>query len=383
MQRVPLRFRTSRERFVGGHRVTLLRDGREAFPAMLAAIDSAKRQVLLEMYWFGSDRIGRRFAMALTAAVRRGVEVAVIYDALGSIEASSEMFERLRDGGVHVVEFNPVMPWRKAFRMERLSRRDHRKILVVDGRVGFTGGINIADHWLPTEEGGQGWRDDMVAVEGPAVAGLVQCFMVTWQAESDVRLQVMPAMGPPMVGDEPKVRVLGEAGHKNRREIVRAYLYNIHWAKERVWIANSYFVPARVITRALIRAARRGVDVRILVPGQSDVRLVQIASRGSYDPLLSAGARIFEWHGNVLHSKTAVVDGRWSTIGTFNLDHLSLRNNLEVNVGVLDDAFGAVMEASFRRDLEAAVEVTPDQRRARPLVARTLESAVYRLRKLL
>ena len=173
----PLFHRPDRH-YVAGHRVTLLKNGREAYPAMLSAINAARRQVLLEMYWFDSGRIGRRIALALAAAARRGVEVALLYDSLGSVEAEGEMFAALRAAGVHVVEFNPIAPWRERFNLEKLSRRDHRKILVVDGQVGFTGGINISDLWLPEEEGGEGWRDDMVRVEGPAVGGFVdgQCF---------------------------------------------------------------------------------------------------------------------------------------------------------------------------------------------------------------
>ena len=158
------------EHFVEGNRVVLLRDGKQAFPAMLDAIEGAREQVLLEMYWFDSDTIGRRFAAALEGAAARGVEVAVLYDSIGSLGADPEMFQKLASAGVRVLEYNPVVPWRRRFRLDRLTTRDHRKILVVDGCTGFTGGINIADEWLPVSEDGGGWRDDMVRIDGPAWA---------------------------------------------------------------------------------------------------------------------------------------------------------------------------------------------------------------------
>jgi cardiolipin synthase A/B len=182
-QRVPLRFRKVKARFVPGNTVTLLRDGREAFPAMLEAIAAARQQVLLEMYWFDSDRIGRLFAAELGRARQRGVEVAVIYDSIGSIGTDPAMWAELEAQGVHLLEYNPVAPWRRRFRLSftRLSRRDHRKILVVDGGVGFTGGINLANQWAPFDEEGGGWRDDMMRIAGPAVDGLARCFHRVWR----------------------------------------------------------------------------------------------------------------------------------------------------------------------------------------------------------
>jgi cardiolipin synthase len=390
--RVPWRLRNVHERFVAGNRIRLLRNGAEAFPAMLEAIREAKHQVLLEMYWFDSDRIGRRFASALLAARARGVEVSVIYDAVGSITADRGMFQELSAGGVNVVEYNPLAPWKKRFRLARLTRRDHRKILVVDGVIGFTGGINIADQWLPEEEDGGGWRDDMVCVEGPAVRGFVRCFQSAWRREGGPHLRYVP--GPAYepiapTGDEAqagagqRVRVLGEGFFRNRHTISRAYLAHLYRAGRRAWIANSYFVPDRSVLRALVRAARRGVDVRIIVPDESDIPIANWASRAVWARLLRSGVRIFQWEKSILHSKTAVIDGRWSTIGTFNLDHLSLRVNLEVNATVLDEGFARTMETSFERDFEFCREVELRDFRFRSLGARLLELIAYRFRKFL
>jgi len=347
---------------------------------MLGAIDEAREQVLLEMYWFGSDRVGRRFADALVRARRRGVQVAVLYDSLGSIGADRAMFDALVAAGAALLEYHPVLPWHRRFRLDRLTIRDHRKILVVDGRVGFTGGINLADPWLPEDEGGQGWRDDMVCVEGPAVRGFLACFDAVWRRQQGRGIvDVVPA---DRLGTQ-AVRVLGGGPLRYRRDIVRAYLRNIWHARERIWISNSYFVPDRAVRRALIAAARRGVDVRILQPGRSDRRLARWASRAMWSRLLRRGVRIFEWQNNVLHAKTAVIDGTWSTIGTFNLDYLSLRSNLEVNVAVRDGEFAAAMEASFERDLAESVEVRFEEFRRRGPGRRLLEAVGYRLRKLL
>jgi cardiolipin synthase len=283
---------------------------------------------------------------------------------------------------VRVVEFNPLNPWRRSVRMERLSIRDHRKILVVDGEIGFTGGINLANHWAPEEEGGAGWRDDMVRIQGPSVSGFVDCFERTWDDQDGPRLRFR---SPPSAGSygSQRVRVLGEAFLKHRREIARAYISNIYRASDKIWITNSYFVPSSVISRALIRAARRGVDVRVLLPGKSDVEVVRLASRAMYDKLMDAGVRIFEWTANVLHAKTAVIDGRWSTIGTLNLDYRSIRGNLEVNASVLDEGFGALLERSFLRDLDSSVEIDRDRFALRPLSERALGAVLYPFRSLL
>jgi cardiolipin synthase len=377
------------EHFVEGNQLRLLRDGSAAYPEMLSAIASAEQQILLEMYWFGSDTIGRKFAAALRDAAERGVEVSVIFDAVGSVGASDDMFEELSRAGAHVIEYNPIAPWKQRFRLSRLTRRDHRKILVVDGKTGFTGGINIADYWLPLEDGGAGWRDDMVRIDGPAVAGLYDCFARVWSRLRGRPLCVPePLLQPPPPESArrahlPAVRVLGQRFLRTQREISRAYLHYLRRAQQRIFIANSYFVPDGRVLRALSRAARRGVDVRIIVPGQSDVDIVRHASRAVWGRLLRAGVRIFEWEESVLHAKTAVVDGLWSTIGTFNFDYMSLRMNLEVNVSVIDPRFAGRLETSFLEDFERCREVLPRDFRFRPLGQRLLEYLAYRLRKIL
>jgi cardiolipin synthase len=384
-QRVPLRFRRIHARFVPGNTVRFLRDGREAFPAMLEAIAQARRQVLLEMYWFDSDRVGRRFADALGQARERGVEVAVIYDAIGSISADRAMFSELEERGAHVLEYNPVAPWRRRFSFGRVSRRDHRKVLVVDGNVGFTGGINLANQWAPLEEEGENWRDDMMRIEGPAVDGLTRCFHRVWRRHELpplARLQAEPLERAPGQRLLP-VRILGERYFRHRHEIARDYASRLYAAKERIYIANSYFVPDGSIRRALVRAARRGVDVRVIVPAHSDVEAVKFAARAQYPRLLAAGVRIYEWQEGMFHSKTATIDGSWCTTGTFNFDYMSIRSNLEVNASVLDSELARAVEASFENDLKRTREVDADELRFRPLGERLLEAGFYRMRKFL
>jgi cardiolipin synthase len=381
---IPRRYRQAAQPFVGNNRVELLRDGAEAYPRMLAAIEAAREQCLLEMYWFDSDTAGRRFADALRRAAERGVEVAIIYDAVGSFGADPAMFEELRAAGAHVRVFNPVAPWRRRFRLDYLTLRDHRKILVVDGEVGFTGGCNLAAVWLPIDDGGQGWRDDAVRVEGPAVRALASSVLRTWHALGGSPLRRMRAYGDGHgTSGGQSVRVLAESYFRSRREISRAYIRELYAAKERAWIRNAYFIPDGNVKRALGRAARRGVDVRILMPEEIDVGVVRHASRSNWGYLLRHGVRLFEYQAGVMHAKSAVIDGRWSTIGTFNLDYLSLRSNLEINVSVRDPGFGRTMEASFLRDLDQSREIDRPAFTFRPLGDRLLELLVYRFRKLL
>jgi cardiolipin synthase len=386
-QRVPLRFRKVHGRFVPGNAVRLLRDGREAFPAMLEAIAQARRQVLLEMYWFDSDAVGRRFADELSRALRRGVEVAVVYDSVGSIATDRGMFAALEADGARVLEFNPVAPWRRRFRLSfaRLSRRDHRKILVVDGQVGFTGGINLARQWAPSEAGGGGWRDDMMRIEGPAVVGLTHCFHRVWRRHE---LPAIQHLHPQPLAAEPgrrllPVRILGERYFRHRHQIATDYASRVYAAKKNVFIANSYFVPDASVRRALTRAAQRGVDVRVIVPAHSDVEPVKFAGRSQYRELLESGVRIYEWQDGMFHAKTAVIDGQWCTTGTFNFDYMSLRYNLEVNASVLDDELSSEVEHSFSDDLKSSREVEMRDVEQRSVADRLLENGFYRLRKFL
>lgn len=379
----PRRYRDVPERFVEGNSVTLLRDGSQALPSMLEAIEAGARQILLEMYWFGSDRVGTEFADALGRAARRGVQVAVLYDSVGSLETDASLFNGLRSAGCQVIEVNPLWPWHRRFRLDRLVWRDHRKLLVVDASVAFTGGVNLAEPWLPRTQGGLGWRDDMVCLKGPAVAELMESFLATWSQLGGAPLEAARPSDALQSAGSTRVAVLRNGFGRHRRQIIRAYVMHIYRARERVWIKNPYFVPDRRVVRALARAADRGVDVRILVPLHSDVPLLNAASRAQWSRLLRRGVRIFEWQGTMLHAKTAVIDRTWSTIGTFNLDFRSLLWNLEVNLAIDSQEIGHTMEMGFLHDLEGAREVDPIAFFGRSFVERGLEWLGYRFRRLL
>ena len=375
------------EAYVEGTRVTLLHDGEQCFPAMIEAIGAARHEVLMEMYWFGSDRTGWRFANALMDKAREGVPVALIYDAVGSIDADDTIFEAMRAAGVRVIDYNPIAPWRRHFRIGVVNQRNHRKMLIVDRRIGFTGGVNLADQWAAESDGGEGWRDDAVRIEGLAVASMRTIFLHTWNelARAEAGEPFVEPPPPPRYAGESqaKVRVLANHYLGERRAIRSAYLDRIRRATESVYITNSYFVPDRVIRRALRRAARRGVDVRVLLPGESDVPAVSYASRSMYSWLLDQGIHVHEWRGNVLHAKTAVIDGEWTTVGTYNLDYRSFRFNLEVTVAIEDPSVGAAMRERFFQDLESAPAVELRTHRARSSGDQFLERFFYLFRKLL
>ncbi len=391
--RLPHRLGSTRgfEGIVEGHRVSLLHDGAQCYPAMLDAIAGARREILLEMYWFGSDRTGRRFAEALMAKAREGVRVVVVYDAVGSLEAASAQWDEMRAAGCTVLEYNPVAPWRRRFRIGVVNNRNHRKMLIVDRRIGFTGGVNIGDPWAPISEGGGGWRDDMICVEGPAVRRMVEIFRMGVQSIADgtegVRSvpsgSTMSVPPPPPDAAPRRVQVIANHYFGERRAIRAAYLDQIRCARRCIYITNSYFVPDRSIRSALAEAARRGVDVRVIVPGESDVPAVYYASRRMYGWLLDRGIGLHEWQGVVLHSKTVVVDGQWCAVGTYNLDYRSWRFNLEVVVAVEDRHVAGALEKRFQEDLERAPPVNLRAYRYRPMSERFFENFFYLFRKLL
>lgn len=378
-------------------RVTLLRDGVQAIPAMLKAIRAATREVLLEMYWLDSSVAGMRVLDALTERAKAGVAVCVLYDAIGSLGADEAMYDGLRAAGGRVIEFNPIAPWRRRFRVGWVSQRDHRKMLVVDERVAFVGGLNLGLPWLCVDEGGGGWRDDVAVVVGPTAARVRALFYETWGLQggecprnlkvSSPRERAAAAREELGVADQtrpqPRVAILGHDAWGARRVIRRAYLSRITDAERRVLIANSYFLPDMRVKRALKRAAKRGVEVRVIVPGQSDVAAVKYATEWIYADLMAAGVHVHEFTRGILHAKTLLVDD-WATTGSYNLDYRSLRYNLEANLASVDPTFVAAVEASMRKDLaELTREVDPVQWSKRPWLEKLRSWGFYLWRKLL
>lgn len=363
----------------GADDVSLLRDGLRAFPAMLDAIAAAKREVLLEMYWIGDDACGRRFLEALTSRAQAGVRVRVVYDAVGSLGLRDDFFGRLVAAGGEVLVWHALSPVRTAFSLANLEARDHRKLLVVDGAVAFTGGINLAAPWLPESEGGAGWRDDVIMVRGPTAEELRSIFYETWRKKP---FAVVPSDVKPLPKRRARpVWVLANQFGR-RRNIRREYLVRIANARSSVDLANSYFIPNRSVRGALFRAVSRGVRVRVLVPSQSDVPIVQQAVESLFDLLLSNGVEIYAMSGRVLHAKTAIIDERFTMIGSYNLDFRSWVKNLEANVAVEDEAFARFARAWFDEDCRRAARIDLETWRRRPARKRVLEWSSFALRRL-
>jgi len=364
---------------VGEDSVRLLRDGVEAFPAMLSAIAAAQREVLLEMYWIGADSVGTRFREALASAARRGVDVRIIHDAVGSLGIDRPWWEQVTSVGGLVAQYHSISPLDPRFRLERVEQRDHRKLLVVDGLYGFTGGINLAAPWLERTEGGSGWRDDMIEVRGEATQELRTLFFRTWRhltkdpSPSDLRPLARRHTRP--------VWVLASQW-RTRRSMHREYLVWIKGARGRVDIANSYFVPDRPLRSALFRAVERGVRVRVLVPLSGDVPVVQFAVEALFDTLLRHGVQLWTLPERMLHAKTAIVDDAFVTVGSYNMDERSWRKNLELNLAVEDAAFAQHVRGWFERDLAEATPVELATWRERSFVRRGLEWAAYGMRRL-
>lgn len=340
------RFARSLQRWRPGCEVTVLRDGKATFDAMLDAITQAKTSILLETYILAADHTGDRFKLALVERARAGVIVRIIYDAVGSFGLSSSWIEDLRAAGAEVIDFNPIAPWRARF---NLSHRDHRKILVVDDELAFTGGLNIANDYAAVAEGGVGWHDMHCRLRGAIVADLARLFRRTWLRSGGTPFPA--AKRTTGMHGESFVRVLENTARRQRTAIRRAYLHVIRAAHQTLRIHNAYFLPDRGLRRALIRAAGRGVDVQIIVPGHSDVRLIEWASLYVLRRLVKRGVKILRWRGPMMHAKTAVVDAAWSTIGSYNFDAQSRFNNLEVCVEILDPAIGQQLVAEFDHDV--------------------------------
>ncbi len=366
---------------IPGNQFKLLRDGVEAFPEMLDAIRSARRKLRLEVYMFIDDAVGELFGRALADAAQRGVQVKVLYDWIGSLGTRRSFFTRLRAQGVDVRAFKPFSISRG---FGAFVRRDHRKVLVVDGEVAFVGGINLAAQWAPRGRGrGEGWRDDVMRVEGPVAQTVERMFCASWRMEAHKRLYRLRRRTA-----RTRRRLLQRGdGHaailSSRRSIHRAYLKAIDHARASVMIANAYFLPDRKLLGALKRAARRGVSVQLVLAGKSDHPIVTWAGRALYDQMLRAGIRIFEWYDGVLHSKTAVVDGTWGTVGSFNLEPMSLRFNYEANLVFTDRRWGRALERSFLADCLQCRRIDPETWARRPWWHKLLERGAYLLRRAL
>lgn len=368
---------------IAGNKVTLLFDGPATMRAMMEAARNATSTINVETYIFDQDKIGNEFADLLIEKRKQGVVVNVMYDSVGALGTPSAFFDRMRAAGINVLAFNPVNPAARPGKWE-LNNRDHRKVMVVDGKIGFTGGINISSTYAnssffrsrqkPEKNGHQkvGWRDTDVMIEGPAVAAMQYAFINNWVRQQAGEL--IPANYFPPVAAQGNmiVRVLASEPDQPS-SIYKALLIAIGEAKKSIHIEAAYFVPDDQVIDALRAAAKRGVDVKLVLPGVSDHSLVFHAGQSYYEPLLEAGVQVYQLKVAILHAKTAVIDSAWSTIGSANIDRRSFIHNYELNVVVMDPAFGENMESAFDEDLRDSKRVTLEQWRKRPLSDRFME----------
>jgi len=364
-----------------GNKVTLLLDGAATYPAMFAAIRNARDHINLETYIFEDDEIGRQFADLLLEQQGRGVQVNVIYDSVGGFNTPKAFFKRLAAGGIEVLEFNPVnpisiaMPW-------MLNNRDHRKLLIVDGRTAFIGGINISSVYSSgsvvkrnAEPGGNttAWRDTDLQIEGPVVGEFQKLFMDTWHKQHGkplVQKEYFPAL---KAEGKDIVRAVGSTPDDPYSLMYLTLISAIGNAEKHVYLTNAYFVPDPQLLKALTDAVGRGVDVKLVLPSHSDSSTTFHAGRSHYAMLLKGGVKIYERRGALLHSKTAIIDGVWSCIGSSNLDWRSALDNDEVNAVVLGREFAQQMHAMFAADLGASDAIDLERWQQRPLSTRFKE----------
>lgn len=367
-----------------GNRTRLLHDGPETFRAMFAAMKSARHNIFLEYYIFENVASGRTHLVdLLTAKARAGVSVAVIYDSYGSIDTPQEVFDKLQAAGVRVLGFHPLTD------VGAINDRDHRKILAVDNRIAIVGGVNLYTVYqahphsrMVASDGADPdtWHDTDLEIDGPAAAALQQVFLTHWGDEQGAPLQRFAERAPPASGDQ-AVRIIASDHNDTIPHYYATILSAIRNAEKSIWISAAYFVPTDEEKHDLIAAAKRGVDVRLMLPGHSDQAMAQAVGRANYGDLLEAGVHIFEEQDGMLHSKWATIDGVWSVVGSSNFDHRSILFNDEVDAVVLGRETAAQLESLFDRQVAKAKPVTlqawgnrPMDERFREIYSRALEA---------
>lgn len=363
-----------------GNKVTLLADGLATYAAMFKALENAKDHINLESYIIEDDDTGRKFADLLLQKQRQGVQVHIIYDSLGSMLTPDAFFQRLRDEGIQVVAFNPLNPLTVGKKWGLSPHRDHRKILIVDGKVAIIGGINISNVYSSTpfkrgknEKIPIHWRDTDIQIEGPAVAELQKLFLDTWMMQREEKPALRDYFPVPREEGSALVRVIGSTPGESNRVPFIVYVSAISFAEKSVHLTNSYFFPDDQIIKALTNAARRGVEVKLILPGITDSLLALHAQRSYYTKLLRAGVQLYEHNDSLLHAKTAVIDSVWATVGSTNMDYLSLLDNNEVNAVILSKEFASEMEMMFKGDMENSKQIHWEEWKKRPVHLKTRE----------
>ena len=361
-----------------GNRVEVLRNGCRIFPAMLDAIASAQHTIDFATYAYWTGDIAPEFANALCERAKAGVEVNVLLDAVGASKMDRSLVDELEDSGANVEWFRPPH-W---YTLEKMNNRTHRKILVVDGAVAFTGGVGIAEEWTGDCEDPDHWRDTHVRVEGPAARDVLGGFLENW---AEARRTILTGRHLPEIqgfDDGVKAQVTRSSATKGSTEAEELFYAAIKSAQKKLWITTAYFAPRQAFVDVLIEAVARGVDVRLIVNGPHiDTELVRQAGHVSFGKLLEGGVRIFEYQRTMLHAKVTVVDGAWSTIGSINFDNRSFALNDELNLSIQDPAIAAEFETHFEQDLSDCIEVTADAWKHRPLGKRAHEAVAALIRR--
>ncbi|HZT55438.1 MAG TPA: phospholipase D-like domain-containing protein, partial [Burkholderiaceae bacterium] len=366
---------------LAGNKVQLLQDGPSTYQAMFAAIRAARDHINIESYILDDDEVGRRFADALIARQGQGVQVNLIRDSVGTLGTPAAFFERLAGAGIQVLEFNPVNPLTAKAGWD-VNQRDHRKLLIIDGRTAFLGGINVSSVYSggsfnqgskQRPEGKQPWRDTDLQIDGPVVAEFQKLFLETWAKQKGAPLakrNFFPALT--RQGSE-VVHAIGSSPDDPYSLMYATLISAIDSAERDVLLTNAYFAPDPQLLASLKAAVARGVDVKLVLPGSSDSALVFNVGRSYYDELLRSGIKIYERQNALLHVKTALIDGVWATVGSTNLDWRSFLHNQEVNAVVLGDDFGQRMRAAFDADLAESKQITLEQWNRRSPIQRIKE----------
>jgi cardiolipin synthase len=366
------------------NRVTLFQDGESTYAAMFKAIAAARDHVNLETYIIEDDEVGRKFSDVLMEKQKQGVQVAMIYDSVGSLQTPKTFFQRLREAGIRVLEFNPVNPL-GAKKGWEVNQRDHRKLLIIDGQSAFLGGVNISSVYSSgssakrlvddQNQASAPWRDTHLLVEGPVVAEFQKLFMDSWAKQKGEALPDRKYFPPQLQKGKEVVRAIGSSSDEGGGQMYNTLISVINSAETSVCLTSAYFAPDQLIMEALKEAAARGVKVTIILPGMTDSALIFHAGRSYYRELLKSGVKIYERGAVLLHAKSALVDGVWATIGSTNLDWRSFLHNDEINAVVLSPEFGVQMTAMFEKDLAASKQITLESWSDRSLLMRVKEQA--------
>jgi cardiolipin synthase len=360
---------------IGSNRVEVLLNGDDTFPLMLRDIRAATTTITFAQYLFEGGSLAREFAEAFAERCRAGVKANILLDSHGSGRTPRDILGLMRDAGCHVEFFRPVevpailFPWK----LLQYNYRNHRRILVIDGRVGFTGGYGISDTWIGDGRTEKHWRETNARIEGPAVKFLQAAFAESWLETTAIAIGgegYFPRLTP--VGKIP-VQVVSSSPAGGSFQNYMLFLLSINSARKTILITNPYFIPDKVITEALLKAIERGVRVVVLAPGKIDSRLTYVASRSHYGELLLGGVEIYEYQPALMHAKTMVIDGIWATIGSTNFDNRSFALNEELNLTVYDPAIAQRLEAIFRQDLEYSKRITYEDWQSRSVFERLWE----------